>query len=274
MQIAPHWHPHASAIPSASPPPGAFSLPLGCSSGPIELGYDSQGRLTFKSPRVAILAVITKDGTGAMTSYYGSGTTQGRLRHKSARAAELCFLPVSGTTVSVAASAVYATGMQPGTASWSFAKSVALSPPYADGRAIMFNGDSADATWTLTARKSGTDVNYQGVVSGTITISNPTPTPISVTSVVNQMTGGPMATVACPRGLPLSVAACDSVTCQYTAYYPKAPAAGVYSASAQIQYQVGSEQACLAAGFQALVSFEHAGWRSPSALPAPADLLR
>lgn len=186
-----------------------------------------------------ILAVITKDATGAMTSYYGAGTTQGRLRHKTAKAAELCFLPVAGTAVSVTATAVYATGMQPGTASWTFSKSVALAPPYANGRAIMFNGDSADATWTLAARKSGTDVNYQGVVSGTITISNPTPAPISVTQVVNQMNGGPMATVACPFGTPLNVRACDSVTCQFTAYYPKAPAAGVYSANAQIQYQVG-----------------------------------
>ena len=159
------------------------------------------------------------------------------MRHRLAVKAEFCYSPTL-SEISVTKSAIYSTGMQPGTASWSFSKSVALSPPYADGRAVMFNGDSADATWTLTARKSGTDVNYQGVVSGTITINNPTPSPISVTSVVNKVNGGPVATVACPSGTPLTVQGCSTVTCQYTAYYPKAPAAGVYSANAQIQYQV------------------------------------
>jgi hypothetical protein len=139
--------------------------------------------------------------------------------------------------VGVTQTATYSTGMQPGSASWSFSKSVQLAAPYTS-RAVMFNGDSVDATWTLTAQKTGSDVSYQGVVSGSISINNPTPYPISVTSVVNQIQGGPTATVACPSGVPFYVQACSYVTCQYTAYYPHAPGSGTYSGLAQVQYMV------------------------------------
>lgn len=33
-------------------------------------------RLTFNSPQVPILAVITKDPIGSMVSYFGTGSTQ------------------------------------------------------------------------------------------------------------------------------------------------------------------------------------------------------
>jgi hypothetical protein len=128
--------------------------------------------------------------------------------------------------------------MKPGTASWTFSKSVELAGPYSNNRVVMFNGDSVDATYTLSARKMGTDVNYQGVVAGTITITNPTGAAVTVNSVVDQVQGGPTATVACPRGVPFTVSPCASVTCQYTAYYPQSPPAGTYSSNAQVQYQV------------------------------------
>jgi hypothetical protein len=130
--------------------------------------------------------------------------------------------------------------MQPGTAAWMFSKSVALAGPYNTNRALMFNGDTVDATWTLAAQKTGTDVNYQGVVSGQISINNPTPALITVNSIVDQITGGPTATVSCPVGTPFTVPACSFATCQYTAYYPTAPPAGTYTSAAQISFQVGT----------------------------------
>jgi hypothetical protein len=41
------------------------------------MSYDSSSsRLTFNSPQVPILAVITRDANGAMVNYFGSGSTQ------------------------------------------------------------------------------------------------------------------------------------------------------------------------------------------------------
>jgi hypothetical protein len=170
---------------------------------------------------------------------------QGRIRHRNANGVEYCYAGNQGS-VAVTKSAVYSTGMKPGTASWTFSKSVELAGPYSSSRVVMFNGDAVDATYTLSARKMGTDVNYQGVVSGTISISNPSGAPVVVNSVTDQIVGGPTATVACPRGVPFTVSPCSTVTCQYTAYYPTAPPAGTYSSNAQVQFQVSS--ACRPAG--------------------------
>ena len=205
------------------------------------MSYDHLFRLTFNSPQVPILAVITKDPIGSMVSYFGTGSTQGRVKHRLAHKAEFCYAP-SMSEISVSKTAIYATGMQPGTASWTFAKSVELAPPYTNNRATMFNGDSVDATWTLAAQKVGADVSYQGVVSGTITINNPTPAVVTVTSIIDQVTGGPAATVTCPVGTPFTVPACSFATCQYTAYYPAAPPPGAYTSAAQVQFQVMGSQ--------------------------------
>lgn len=162
---------------------------------------------------------------------------QGRIKHRLATKAEFCYAPTL-SQISVSKTAIYSTGMQPGTASWTFSASAELPPPYKGNRAVMFTGDSVDTTWTLSASKSGTDVNYQGVVSGTISINNPTPAAITVNSIVDQITGGPVATVACPVGTPFTVPQCAFATCQFTAYYPTAPPPGTYSAAAQVQFQV------------------------------------
>jgi hypothetical protein len=168
-------------------------------------------------------------------------STQGRVKHRLATKAEFCYSPTL-SEIGVTKSAIYSTGMQPGTTSWTFSKSVDLAPPYSGGRAVMFNGDSVDATWTLAAQKSGTDVNYQGVVSGTISINNPTPALITVTSIVDQVSGGPAATVACPVGTPFTVPACSFATCQYTAYYPTQPPPGTYTSAAQVAFNVLGSQ--------------------------------
>lgn len=56
--------------------PGAFNLPTGCATGTLGVSYDKLFRLTFNSPQVPILAVITKDPVGSLVSYFGTGSTQ------------------------------------------------------------------------------------------------------------------------------------------------------------------------------------------------------
>ncbi len=279
---------------------GSFALPMGCASASLGVSFDKLARLTFNSPQVPVLAVITKDPIGSMVSYFGTGTTQvrrgvgrradgqngggwcsrerelqqpaglraesstlqqratnqpslqpnptqpnppplnppqGRVKHRLAHKVEFCYAPTI-SEISVAKTAVYSTGMQPGTASWSFAKSVELAQPYTNNRAQMFNGDTVDATWTLAATKMGSDVNFQGMITGTITINNPTPALITVNSIIDQITNGPAATVTCPVGTPFTVPACSFATCSYTAYYPTAPPPGTYTSAAQVQFQV------------------------------------
>ena len=161
---------------------------------------------------------------------------QGRVKHRLATKAEFCYSPTI-SEISVSKTAIYATGMQPGTAAWMFSKSVDLAGAPTNA-AMLFNGDSLDATWTLAVQKTGTDVNYQGVVSGQISINNPTPALITVNSIIDQVTGGPTATVTCPVGTPFTVPACSFATCQYTAYYPVAPPPGTYTSAVQVSFQV------------------------------------
>ncbi|KAI8465061.1 MAG: hypothetical protein J3K34DRAFT_525684 [Monoraphidium minutum] len=220
---------------------GSFNIPTGCTAGSLGVAYDRLYRLTWNSPQVPILAVITKDPIGSMVSYFGTGATQGRLRHRLATKAEFCYAPTL-SEISISKSAIYATGMQPGTAAWQFSKSVALAGPYASNRAVLINGDAVDATWTISAQKVGTDVTFQGVVSGQISINNPTPALITVSSIIDQITNGPTATVTCPVGTPFTVPACSFATCQYTAYYPVAPPPGTYSAAAQVAFTVLGSQ--------------------------------
>ena len=53
-------------------------IPTGCTSGSLGVSYDKLFRMTFNSPQVPILAVISKDPVGSMVSYFGTGTTQVR----------------------------------------------------------------------------------------------------------------------------------------------------------------------------------------------------
>ena len=55
---------------------GSFNIPTGCTAGSLGVSYDKLFRLTFNSPQVPIMAVITKDPVGSMVSYFGTGSTQ------------------------------------------------------------------------------------------------------------------------------------------------------------------------------------------------------
>lgn len=57
--------------------------------------------------------------------------------------AEFCYAPPNISPLYVSKTATYSTGMQPGTAAWSFFKTVALAPPFTNNVAAMFKGDSA-----------------------------------------------------------------------------------------------------------------------------------
>lgn len=59
---------------------GTFNLPTGCTSATLGVSYDKLFRLTFNSPQIPVLAVITKDAVGSMVSYFGTGSTQVRTR--------------------------------------------------------------------------------------------------------------------------------------------------------------------------------------------------
>lgn len=53
-------------------------MPVGCTTASLGLSVDSLSRVTFNSPQVPVLAIITKDPAGSMVSYFGSGSTQVR----------------------------------------------------------------------------------------------------------------------------------------------------------------------------------------------------
>jgi hypothetical protein len=63
--------------------------------------------------------------------------------------AEFCYAPPNISPLYVSKTATYSTGMQPGTAAWSFFKTVALAPPFTNNVAAMFKGDSAVSSHPL-----------------------------------------------------------------------------------------------------------------------------
>jgi hypothetical protein len=71
---------------------------------------------------------------------------QGRLMNIIMLKAEFCYAPPNISPLYVSKTATYSTGMQPGTAAWSFFKTVALAPPFSNNVAAMFKGDSAVRT--------------------------------------------------------------------------------------------------------------------------------
>eukprot|EP00775_Hariotina_reticulata_P004118 gene4118-4364_t len=216
---------------------GGFTLPNGCSSGQLGIEYDGV-KMVFNSPQVPILAVIAKDVLSKVY-YFGSGTLQGRLLNILMLKAEFCYAPPSISPLYVSKTAAYSTGMQPGTTAWNFYKTVALAPPYTNNMASMFRGDQADATWTLTVQKTGMDTVYQGAVSGQVVVSNPQNVPVIVYAINSYVQGGPTATVSCGSPVPFQIPPCSSSACNTVAYWPVAPAAGAYTALADVTYSVG-----------------------------------
>ncbi|KAF6262980.1 hypothetical protein COO60DRAFT_530512 [Scenedesmus sp. NREL 46B-D3] len=217
---------------------GGFQLPNGCSSGNLGVEYDGL-KMVFNSPQIPILAVIAKDLPLSKVFYFGSGVTQGRLMKIIMLKAEFCYAPPNISPLYVSKSATYSTGMQPGTAAWSFFKTVALAPPFTNNVAAMFKGDSADATWTLNVQKTGTDTVYQGAVNGQITITNPQNAPVTVYNINDYVQGGPQSTVSCGSPVPFQLQPCSSTVCNYVGYWPAAPAPGSYTNLADVQYSVG-----------------------------------
>lgn len=74
------------------------------------------------------------------------------------------------------------------------------------------NTKKQEAVWNLAATKSGEEASYQGVVSGTISISNSKPVPVAVYGVLTAVKGGPSATVNCGPSMPFQVWAEEAQT--------------------------------------------------------------
>lgn len=65
-----------------------------------------------------------------------------------------------------------------------------------------------EALWTLSATKTGEEATYQGVLSGTVSITNSKPVPVAVYGVLTAVKGGPSAVVSCgPTSMPFNVGA-------------------------------------------------------------------
>lgn len=216
---------------------GGFTLPNGCSSGNLGVEYDGW-KMVFNSPQIPIMAVIAKDLLSKVY-YFGSGVTQGKLKKILMKKVEFCYAPPSMSPLYVSKTASYSTGMQPGSASWNFFKTVALAPPFTNNIASMFRGDTVDATWTLQVQKTGTDTVYQGAVTGQITVTNPQAVPVTVYNINDYVQGGPSSTVSCGTSLPFQIQPCSSTVCNYVGYWPLAPAAGTYTNLADVSYSVG-----------------------------------
>jgi hypothetical protein len=62
-----------------------------------------------------------------------------------------------------------------------------------------------EAAWTLAATKSGEEPRYQGLVSGSISITNSKAVPVVLYGVLTAIKGGPSATVTCGPAMPFKV---------------------------------------------------------------------
>lgn len=62
-----------------------------------------------------------------------------------------------------------------------------------------------EAAWTLSATKSGEEASFQGVVSGSISITNSKPVSVTVYGVLTAVKGGPSAVVNCGPSMPFEV---------------------------------------------------------------------
>jgi uncharacterized membrane protein YdcZ (DUF606 family) len=65
-----------------------------------------------------------------------------------------------------------------------------------------------NATWRLSAVKSGTDLRFQASVTGQIALTNAQPVTTTVYSLVDGVTNGPGSTVTCSAPMPFRVSGC------------------------------------------------------------------
>lgn len=95
---------------------------------------------------------------------------------------------------------------------WQIAKSVNPTD------ITLFDGQSQDATWTVNVTPgvpAFTDSN--GLVAGTVTISNPSGAAVSILSIVDQIDASQNVTLNCPNGTgPLTLANGATLTCTYS----------------------------------------------------------
>lgn len=77
----------------------------------------------------------------------------------------------------------------------------------------LFNGDSGDVTYSVTATK-GSPVDSAFAVSGTVTIFNPSPFPATITAINDQLAGSPV-TLDCGVTLPYTLPSLQTLACPY-----------------------------------------------------------
>ncbi len=91
---------------------------------------------------------------------------------------------------------------------WTLNKSVSPAP------LNLFNGDSGDVTYTVTATK-GSPVDSNFAVSGAVTITNPAPFAATITAINDLLAGSPV-TLNCGVTLPYALGPQQTLTCTYT----------------------------------------------------------
>lgn len=70
-----------------------------------------------------------------------------------------------------------------------------------------------EAAWQLTASKAGEEARYQSVVTGTVSITNSNPVPVTVFGVLTAVNRGPSAITSCGPSVPFQVSWGPSVFC-------------------------------------------------------------
>ena len=88
---------------------------------------------------------------------------------------------------------------------WTLSKSVSPTP------LNLFNGDSGDVVYTVTATK-GAPVDSNFTMGGTVTITNPAPFAVTIVSITDHLNDGTPISLSCPTG---TLAAHATETCSY-----------------------------------------------------------
>jgi hypothetical protein len=123
----------------------------------------------------------------------------------------------------------------------------------------QFNGQSTDATWTITATPNGTE-DFEAVVSGTITVTNTSGDPVTVNSVSDAIPGYPAITPVCTGvTFPVVIANNNHITCTYSVTPPDTdPGAHINTATAVVVSSVGAGDATEPASFKGTATFNFA----------------
>ena len=191
--------------PQPEPPPtGVYTFPDGVNTFTIT----SDGTYFSFTSTLAVDAIIVKGGSNANVYLYPTEVTADSGLNAPENASggfaaishiEVCY----DYEVTVAKTAV---PTYTRTIGWTIVKTVAPET------ISMFTGDSATAEYTVTVDKTVVDSNF--AVSGTITVTNPSPFTAEGISVEDVLSDGTNAAVTCPA---TSLAPGGSMVCTYTA---------------------------------------------------------